>query len=152
MSRYAPFKVEDRWDCTHTRRRCANLKKDKKPWYPHGDTVQNSQYFLWKNENAGSSWGVVQSYKRTHNIRLPRPFGFYSNGNNECNRNELGRQLIHQLDALWSSVGKETLALAGTVISFTMKISKRQKEAFGLFFVMVALTQPRAHLFRSEEL
>ena len=33
-------------------------------------------------------------------IRLPRPFGFYSNGNNECNRNELGRQLIHQLDAL----------------------------------------------------
>jgi len=27
-------------------------------------------------------------------IRLPGPFGFYSNGNNECNRNELGRQLI----------------------------------------------------------
>ena len=27
-------------------------------------------------------------------------FGFYSNGNNECNRNELGRLLIYQLDAL----------------------------------------------------
>ena len=27
-------------------------------------------------------------------------YGFYSNGNNERNRNELGRQLIHQLDAL----------------------------------------------------
>ena len=26
--------------------------------------------------------------------------GFYSNGNNECNRNELGRQLVYQLDAL----------------------------------------------------
>ena len=94
MSRYAQFKIKERCDCTHTRRRCASLKKDKKPWYPHGDTVQNSQCFLWKKENAGSSWGVVQSYKRTHNIRLPGPFGFYSNGNNGCNRNELGRQLI----------------------------------------------------------
>lgn len=27
-------------------------------------------------------------------------YGFYSNGNNECNRNELGRQLIYQHDAL----------------------------------------------------
>ena len=27
-------------------------------------------------------------------------YGFYSNGNNECNRNELGRQLINQHDAL----------------------------------------------------
>ena len=50
--------------------------------------------FLLKNENASSGWGVVQSYKRTHNIRFLGLFGFYSNGNNECNRNELGRQLI----------------------------------------------------------
>ena len=50
-------------------------------------------------------------------------YGFYRNGNNECNRNELGRLLIYQHDALWSSVGKETLALAGTVISIPMKIS-----------------------------
>ena len=42
-------------------------------------------------------------------------YGFYSNGNNECNRNELGRQLINQHDALWSSVGKETLAFAITM-------------------------------------
>ena len=27
-------------------------------------------------------------------------YGFYSNGNNECNRNELGRLLIYQHDAL----------------------------------------------------
>ena len=32
--------------------------------------------------------------KEKHKNRLPGPFGFYSNGNNECNRNELGRQLI----------------------------------------------------------
>ena len=38
--------------------------------------------------------------KEKHKNRLPGPFGFYSNGNNECNRNELGRQLVYQQDAL----------------------------------------------------
>ena len=42
----------------------------------------------------------TSTLKKKIKNRLPRPCGFYSNGNNECNRNELGRQLINQHDAL----------------------------------------------------
>ena len=46
----------------------------------------SSKHFFKKCTNKIGDYGVT--------------YGFYSNGNNERNRNELGRQLIHQLDAL----------------------------------------------------
>ena len=43
---------------------------------------------------------VIYIKEENKKIGFERPRGFYSNGNNECNRNELGRQLVYQLDAL----------------------------------------------------
>ena len=52
-------------------------------------------------------WNVFEDFKALlqnkstnyiDNYRIT--YGFYSNGNNVCNRNELGRLLIYQHDAL----------------------------------------------------
>ncbi len=48
--------------------------------------------------NKLKAFYIIKSINKIDDYEVT--YGFYSNGNNECNRNELGRQLIYQLDAL----------------------------------------------------